>query len=91
MRDELEEFIKATQNVSTIQEAKGLLRDLKNVCEMGHEYVTTDIAENIDQSKIVEAALSDDPKKEVFTEISAAFVDSINEYLKGKREEYGDE
>ena len=91
MRDELEEFIKEAQNVSTIQEGKELLRDLKNVCEMGHEYVTTDIAENIDQSKIVDAALSDDPKKEVFTEISEAFVDSINEYLKGKREEYGDE
>ncbi len=91
MRDELEEFIKEAQNVSTIQEAKGLLRDLRNVCEMAHEYLTDEIIENIDQSKIVESALSDETVRNTFIEIRAAFVYAVNEYLECKREEYGDE
>ena len=76
------ELIAATDNVHTVQEAKEFMQKLEQIDSDGFDEIEESIIENIDQSRIVEAAMSDDKSRHVFSEINKAFTYGVNEYLK---------
>ena len=83
---DLRELIKATDNVSVIQEAKNFLRALVQIDEEAHDSIVdeivTHISKNIDAGIIYDAGNSDDPVHNVFSELNKAWSYGVNEYLK---------
>jgi len=79
---EFRELIASTENVHTVQEAKNFMQKLEQLDSSSFEEIEQVIIENIDASHIVEAAFSDEPVKNTFSEINKAFAYGVNEYLK---------
>jgi len=87
----LKELISKQTNVLTIDESKRFMQKLEQVCGDNHDYLESEIVGNICQYKVYLALMSDEKTRNTFSELTSSFVKTINEYLKGKREEYGDE
>jgi len=85
---DLKGLIEATENVTTIDESKRFMQKLEQVCGDNHDYLESEIVGNICQYKVYLAVLSDEKTQNTWSELTSSFVETINPYLKGKRDEF---